>query len=101
MDHEFANSMIAKSKIDAIKIIRSLPVRLEERMGVTVATADIGLFAAKNLVESIIALGTNPDNELLKKHHEELKKNYSELDDKYYGLVNQLRNLMDAHKLSF
>jgi len=82
------------NKIEAIKVIRSLPVKIDfmtGENGVTYQTVklDISLLEAKNLVEAIMVI--EPGNsEELKKQNDDLRRIIEAWKDKYYEMRNSI-----------
>lgn len=103
--------MKATNKIDAIRIIRNLgvivqPAKSENGVDINKVVVDISLFAAKELVESIMELGqTSMPKQLkeaedtilyLRNNEKHLHDKFYKLEEKYYALLTKLRNLSVA-----
>ena len=95
--------MKAQHKIDAIRIIRTLPIIIEEEQnsnGVMVQRIRVNasLRDLKELVESIMELGSNPTAmfeaeksiSLLKDDNTRLQRHANDMETKYYTLLHHI-----------
>jgi len=82
------------NKIEAIKVIRNLPVKIDFMTGENGVTyqavkLDISLLEVKNLVEAIMVI--EPGNsEELKKQNDDLRRIIEAWKDKYYEMRNSI-----------
>jgi hypothetical protein len=97
--------MKATNKIDAIRILRNLPLKVEERVSdngikFQAVLTDISLFAAKELVESIMVLESNDHtfwkNKFLQAEQdiEVYKQRIRDLEFRYKDLTSKIHNLI-------